>query len=101
MDTGSQANGPRKQYVAIVGAGPVGLVCAAKLALSLGQNVNIEIYERRISWSAERGCYEWKSEEKGNRRREQVVTLQDDVVDLLTHQGKSASYKLVSPCVQY
>mmetsp|Transcript_17696 Transcript_17696/g.35534 ORF Transcript_17696/g.35534 Transcript_17696/m.35534 type:complete len:89 (-) Transcript_17696:4108-4374(-) len=87
MDRTHQTNGARKQYVAIVGAGPVGLVCAAKLALSLGQDVNIEIYERRINWSAERGCYEWISEENGNRRREQVVTLQDDVVNLFTHEG--------------
>jgi len=86
MDRTHQTNGARKQYVAIVGAGPVGLVCAAKLALSLGQDVNIEIYERRINWSAERGCYEWISEENGNRRREQVVTLQDDVVNLFTHE---------------
>jgi len=76
----------RKLYVAIIGAGPVGLTSAANLALILGPNINIEVYERRIDWNTNNGCYEWISEEKGNRRREQVVTLQDSVVDLLTHK---------------
>lgn len=71
------------QHVVIIGGGPVGL----SLALLLAEWVNrgewrgrVTLYEQRVK--EEGGTLHWRELPDGNRRREQVVTLQDRVVDL-------------------
>ena len=65
--------------IVVVGAGPVGLSFAIHLAeyswLNIGKRYRIHIYERRIRLN-QQNRYVWMDLPDGNRRREQVVTLQ-------------------------
>lgn len=80
--------------VIVSGGGPSGLIFAITLAeyfLSCSDgNVNIVLYEKRII--EENGSFRWKSEDEGNRRRFQVVTLQDSVVNLLSDDIRRAIF---------
>jgi hypothetical protein len=52
----------------------VGLILAAELEIALGAQASITIFESR--WIGRDGNVRWLTEQEGNRRREQVVTLQ-------------------------
>jgi len=70
--------------VLIVGGGPAGLILAILLlSYFKGRDIMIKIYEHRIKKDNLTGLFVWKEEEDGNKRREQVVTLQNDTtIDL-------------------
>lgn len=61
--------------VTVAGGGPVGLSLALLLEHLLGPRVAIRVYDRRWMRTSD-GRIEWSTPEKGNIRREQVVTLQ-------------------------
>ena len=60
--------------VLISGGGPVGLSFALLLEHLMGSQVAIKIYDGR--WEEKEGDVVWCSEESGNARRQQVVTIQ-------------------------
>ncbi len=71
----SQAAGsPDVLRVTITGGGPVGLTLALLLDHLLGPRVAVRVHDRR--WMRVGDHLEWTTYEKGNVRREQVVTLQ-------------------------
>jgi hypothetical protein len=66
--------------VVVSGGGPVGLTFSLNLAMMMGKNVKITIYEGR--WFVDQqGRTRWQGEEQGKTRRDQVVTLQDHVIE--------------------
>ncbi|UJR19544.1 hypothetical protein I4U23_022674 [Adineta vaga] len=68
--------------VVVSGGGPVGLTFSLNLAMIMGKKVKINVYDGR--WFAdENGKIQWRGEEQGNRRRDQVVSLQDHVIEQL------------------
>ncbi|PRY51639.1 type III secretion system (T3SS) inner membrane Yop/YscD-like protein [Geodermatophilus tzadiensis] len=60
--------------VTITGGGPVGLTLALLLDHLMGPRVAVRLHDRR--WTQVGDRVEWSGYEKGNVRREQVVTLQ-------------------------
>eukprot|EP01113_Clastostelium_recurvatum_P032832 TRINITY_DN4272_c0_g1_i5.p1 TRINITY_DN4272_c0_g1~~TRINITY_DN4272_c0_g1_i5.p1 ORF type:complete len:1057 (+),score=211.46 TRINITY_DN4272_c0_g1_i5:105-3275(+) len=68
--------------VVIVGGGPTGLLLAS-LLVKLGKQIQVRVYEDRWYYDGATGTHLWKGEAQGNIRRQQVVTLQDDVIDEL------------------
>ncbi|WP_448640668.1 FHA domain-containing protein [Geodermatophilus sp. URMC 63] len=70
LDGGS----PDVLRVTITGGGPVGLSLALLLDHLLGPRVAVRVHDRR--WMRVGDHLEWTTYEKGNVRREQVVTLQ-------------------------
>ena len=78
---------------AVIGAGPVGLALAMSMAVSMQEQgrdttvAGIDVYESRwVEWSP--ADSKWRRNKR--RARDQVVTLQDAVVDLLAPQVRSA-----------
>ncbi|KAI5917691.1 hypothetical protein F4810DRAFT_640933 [Camillea tinctor] len=80
-----------KLKVVVVGGGPTGLTAAITLAEKLGNNVEIHIYEKRCHTSD--GSLSFVSHPSTERRRGQVVTLQDDVTDLLSEHTRNALFQ--------
>lgn len=75
---GEQAAGIRAPLrVAVAGGGPVGLLFAILLWILMGNDVRIDIYDRR--WCRRRDRIAWRGQKEGNNRRGQVVTLQSNV----------------------
>ncbi|KAI1079797.1 hypothetical protein F5B20DRAFT_590335 [Whalleya microplaca] len=68
--------------VVIVGGGPTGLVAAITLAEKAGRNIEVHVYERRCEENAGTLFFTYHSVHA--RRRDQVVTLQDGVTELLS-----------------
>lgn len=73
--------------VVIIGGGPVGLSLALLLGRLKRENKwsgSVQVYEARIEQKGDEGkvggTYHWRELADGNRRREQVVTLQNDIV---------------------
>ena len=70
--------------VIVSGGGPSGLIFACTLsnyAIKYEFSINIIIYEKRIK--NENGIWKWKSENEGNKRRCQIVILQNNIMELL------------------
>ena len=71
--------------ITVIGGGPVGLIFSALISSRMSEDeVRIRIYDHR--WHVHRGRVEWKGPEQGNRRREQVVTVQSRQYTLLPRQ---------------
>lgn len=68
---------PRRLRVTVAGGGPVGLVFALTANELLGASVDVTVFDGR--WADCAGAVTWKGESEGNRRRDQVVTLQSGV----------------------
>ncbi|MBM7805567.1 2-polyprenyl-6-methoxyphenol hydroxylase-like FAD-dependent oxidoreductase [Geodermatophilus bullaregiensis] len=68
------AGSPDVLRVTITGGGPVGLTLALLLDHLMGPRVAVRVHDRR--WMRVGDHLEWTTYEKGNVRREQVVTLQ-------------------------
>lgn len=68
---------PRRLRVTVAGGGPVGLAFALSLNDLLGASVDLTVHDGR--WTDRSGSLAWKGEGEGNRRRDQVVTLQSGV----------------------
>ena len=66
-----------KLRVMVTGGGPVGLSFALTLKDLLGASAEITVFDDR--WMMRAGTVGWKGREQGNRRREQVVTIQSGV----------------------
>lgn len=62
----------------VSGGGPVGLTFALTLKSLLGTAVDITLFDAR--WASQETGINWKGEVEGNRRRDQVVTIQSGVV---------------------
>ncbi|MFD3456695.1 FHA domain-containing protein [Streptomyces sp. NPDC058691] len=60
--------------VTVAGGGPVGLSFALLLEHLMGRRVAITVYDGR--WTQDGDRVVWKSEQEGNVRRQQVVTVQ-------------------------
>jgi 2-polyprenyl-6-methoxyphenol hydroxylase-like FAD-dependent oxidoreductase len=60
--------------VTIAGGGPVGLSFALLLERLMGPRVAITVYDSR--WTRDGSRVVWKTQEQGNARRQQVVTVQ-------------------------
>lgn len=60
--------------VIVSGGGPVGLSFALLLERLMGKRVAIQIYDGR--WTEKGSQVVWKSDNQGNARRQQVVTIQ-------------------------
>lgn len=79
----------------VSGGGPVGLIFALDCIHSHRGQIFVRIYDSR--WKQERnGNILWKTQEEGNTRRSQVVTLQDDVIGLLPQQVADALFSQVN-----
>eukprot|EP01012_Entosiphon_sulcatum_P019603 TRINITY_DN24516_c0_g1_i1.p1 TRINITY_DN24516_c0_g1~~TRINITY_DN24516_c0_g1_i1.p1 ORF type:complete len:851 (+),score=130.13 TRINITY_DN24516_c0_g1_i1:163-2715(+) len=74
--------------VVVSGGGPAGLVLAVSLAEQLGPIVHVTVYEKRLARRAD-GRFEFQV---GNRRQ-QVVTLRDDVTVLLSPKTQAALFR--------
>jgi 2-polyprenyl-6-methoxyphenol hydroxylase-like FAD-dependent oxidoreductase len=71
--------------ITVIGGGPVGLIFSALISSRMSEDkVRIRIYDHR--WHVRKGRVEWKGPEQGNRRREQVVTVQSRQYTLLPRQ---------------
>jgi len=80
----------RPLKVVVVGGGPVGLAFAAELKIALGARVSITVYESR--WAGRNERLHWKGQSEGNRRREQVVTVQSGVFRKLSPKLQQALF---------
>jgi len=91
----AQQRGPSSPLQLVVaGGGPAGLIFSSLCCEYLGPNVKIRIYEKRIKKNKD-GKWVWKNwEEDKNRRREQVVTLQLDVINNLSEGIKGNLFKV-------
>lgn len=101
--SGKEPRKPQKMVqplrVVIAGGGPCGLILATLLAEYFGpENINIRVFEPRWKRGAS-GLVEWKGEDEGNRRREQVVTLQDDVTSMLSDRTRDVLFRCVDEVV--
>lgn len=67
--------------VVISGGGPVGLLLAIMLNETLGNKVEVAIYDKR--WKKNGNKVYWKTKKDGNTRRTQVITLQSKLLKLL------------------
>jgi 2-polyprenyl-6-methoxyphenol hydroxylase-like FAD-dependent oxidoreductase len=68
--------------ITVIGGGPVGLIFSALVSSCMSEDqVRIRIYDHR--WHPHRGHVEWKGPQQGNRRRQQVVTVQSRQYTLL------------------
>ncbi|KAL2069304.1 hypothetical protein VTL71DRAFT_15642 [Oculimacula yallundae] len=74
-----------KLKVAIIGGGPTGLATAVSLAEKGRGNIEVNVYERRWSHNADSP---WSS-----FRRDQVVTLQDSVTNLMSTETRRALFE--------
>ncbi|KAI1499236.1 hypothetical protein F5X99DRAFT_430846 [Biscogniauxia marginata] len=74
--------------VVIVGGGPTSLTAAITLAEKVGSKVEVHVYEKRCRSSD--GALSFVSHPSTERRRGQVVTLQDDVTDLFSTTTRRA-----------
>jgi len=72
--------GPKLEIL-VAGGGPCGLIFSGLLANYAGEIAHIRVYEARVK--REGGKIVWKNPSDGNTRREQVVTLQNDVTRCL------------------
>jgi 2-polyprenyl-6-methoxyphenol hydroxylase-like FAD-dependent oxidoreductase len=71
--------------ITVVGGGPVGLIFSALMCSRMSEDeVRIRIYDHR--WHVHEGRVEWKGLQQGNRRRQQVVTVQSRQYTLLPSQ---------------
>ncbi|KAK1489335.1 hypothetical protein CCUS01_03382 [Colletotrichum cuscutae] len=75
--------------VMIIGGGPTGLASAIALAEKAGARVEVHLYEGR--WIQQPGS-SFVSYPPGARRRDQVVTLQDTVTDLMSDRTRQAVF---------
>ena len=73
VQAGSKAQ-ERVLRVTVAGGGPVGLSFALLLEHLMGARVAIKVYESR--WARDGHRTVWKGADKGNARRQQVVTIQ-------------------------
>ncbi|UJR20374.1 hypothetical protein I4U23_023506 [Adineta vaga] len=74
---------PSSITVIVSGGGPIGLTFAINLAMIMcKKHVKIIVYEGRWIMGKD-GSMRWRTEEQGNIRRDQVVTLQDHVIQQL------------------
>ncbi|SDC00598.1 FHA domain-containing protein [Geodermatophilus telluris] len=71
---GLAGGSPDVLRVTVTGGGPVGLALALLLDHLMGPRVAVRVHDRR--WTRVGDRVEWSGYEKGNVRREQVVTLQ-------------------------
>ncbi|CAF1210008.1 unnamed protein product [Adineta ricciae] len=78
--------------VIVSGGGPVGLTFSLNLVMMMGEKVRITIYEGRW-FMDENGKVRWRDKEQGNRRRDQVVSLQDHVIDQLPKYVRRGLFK--------
>jgi 2-polyprenyl-6-methoxyphenol hydroxylase-like FAD-dependent oxidoreductase len=71
--------------ITVIGGGPVGLIFSALIISGMPEDkVRIRIYDHR--WHVRAGHVEWKDAQQGNRRREQVVTVQSRQYTILPRQ---------------
>ncbi|KAK2036652.1 hypothetical protein LZ31DRAFT_561009 [Colletotrichum somersetense] len=75
--------------VVIVGGGPTGLASAVALAEKAGTKVEVHVYEGR--WAQQAGS-SFVGYPPTARRRDQVVTLQDSVTDLMSDRTRQAVF---------
>ncbi|KAK1990891.1 hypothetical protein LX36DRAFT_647240 [Colletotrichum falcatum] len=75
--------------VLIVGGGPTGLASAIALAEKAGTRVEVHVYEGR--WARQAGG-SFVGYPPTARRRDQVVTLQDSVADLMSDRTRQAVF---------
>ncbi|WYZ44848.1 hypothetical protein EsH8_VIII_000164 [Colletotrichum jinshuiense] len=75
--------------VMIVGGGPTGLASAIALAEKAGTKVEVHVYEGR--WAQETSS-SFVNYPPGARRRDQVVTLQDSVTELMSEETRQAVF---------
>ncbi|KAK2015885.1 hypothetical protein LZ32DRAFT_525809 [Colletotrichum eremochloae] len=75
--------------VVIVGGGPTGLASAIALAEKAGTRVEVHVYEGR--WVQQAGS-SFVGYPPTARRRDQVVTLQDSVTDLMSDRTRQAVF---------
>jgi len=81
--------------VVIIGGGPAGLTAAIKLAELVrdGRRLQIDIYEKR--WTNEvHGTFKFAYWPADQRRRDQVITLQNHVLDLLSSDCRSILFPI-------
>lgn len=101
LDSPFISKGPCVQYMApfsplkvvIIGGGPAGLTAAIKLAelVDDGRRLKIDIYEKR--WRKEvHGDYGFAYYPEAQRRRDQVVTLQNHVLNLLSPECRRTMF---------
>ena len=84
--------------VLVSGGGPVGLTFSLHLAMMMGKNVKIIMYEGR--WFVDdQGHTRWQGEEPGRNRRDQVVTLQDHVIQQMPEYIQKGLFKNINECV--
>lgn len=88
----SASQGPKLE-VLVAGGGPCGLIFSGLLALYAGDSCHIRVYEQRVK--SQGGKIVWKGESDGNIRREQVVTLQNDVTNCLPKEMREHLFRKI------
>ncbi|OLR94554.1 FAD-dependent monooxygenase family protein [Actinokineospora bangkokensis] len=76
--------------VDVAGGGPVGLAFACSVQALLGRDVVVRVFDRRWKRAGDRVV--WRDAADGNRRREQVVTLQSNVWSALPPRVQRALF---------
>ena len=81
--------------VIVAGGGPVGLTFSLHLAMMMGKQAQITIYEGR--WYVDKyGKTAWQDKEQGKQRRDQVVTLQDHVIEQMPKYVQDGLFKNIN-----
>ncbi|CAF0735127.1 unnamed protein product [Adineta ricciae] len=81
--------------VIVAGGGPVGLTFSLHLAMMMGKQAQIIVYEGR--WCVDKyGKTTWQDKEQGKQRRDQVVTLQDHVIEQMPKYVQDGLFKNIN-----